>query len=733
MPEFIANILKGVKQWVNGKISEVNTDIAGKQDILTPGDNIEITSGGTISVTGITSATEKQLEEITYVTSLHLNSLTRRVTSLESDKQDVLTAGANIEIDSAGTISVTGITEPVVSDFDIKDLSDSTGLRAEWSGKQDALTAGDNIEIDSAGTISVTGITTPELVVSKTYSQLVTMKNNATLEPGVWYRMTDFVTTVNSARTEIQSAGHAFDLLLLATTTNSFSAKVKAVLHDGDTYFAKSRLDKWEIWYDINNNTSQYDWASSNGKGVIYRMIDEWDNDHGFDFKNIQFKRYKLKATKHTVTIDNVEYLIIKYDSDNNTYWLKDSSDIYVATYDSSNGYYEFKVNGVSKTFETTDIVDTSLSAGDDNVNYPFADLYLGITDKMYPYGYAIDDNDSKFFYQYTMLQGGILVVDNSLGLDVSVFYPGLNIITPVVNNNKSANIYDVDDVQAILSGQAGMQVIDNNVFVSYFYSETDLTNLYVRGNIFGVDCVNNTFLNLTIYNTFGNYCDSNTFGNSCYSNTFGDYCYSNTFGNYCNSNTFGNSCDSNTFGNSCYSNTFGDDCYSNTFGNYCYSNTFGNYCYSNTFGNSCDSNTFGNSCYSNTFGDDCYSNTFGNYCYSNTFGNYCYSNTFGNSCYSNTFGNYCGANTFGNYCGANTFGNDYIHYCEFKDHIQYCLISGYTTSASSYLQHITVLSGTHGSSGNELTLSGLVVDASYPQVCGFNSSGSYTHKNILD
>ena len=32
--------------------------------------------------------------------------------------------------------------------------------------------------------------------------------------------------------------------------------------------------------------------------GVIYRMIDEWNNDCPYDFKNIQFKRYKITKSK---------------------------------------------------------------------------------------------------------------------------------------------------------------------------------------------------------------------------------------------------------------------------------------------------------------------------------------------------------------------------------------------------------------------------------------------------
>ena len=53
-------------------------------------------------------------------------------------KQDVLTAGNNIEITSGGTISATNTTY-VASDFDVKDLADTTGLREEWSNKQNPI------------------------------------------------------------------------------------------------------------------------------------------------------------------------------------------------------------------------------------------------------------------------------------------------------------------------------------------------------------------------------------------------------------------------------------------------------------------------------------------------------------------------------------------------------------------------------------------------------------------
>lgn len=55
--------------------------------------------------------------------------------------------------------------------------------------------------------------------------------------------------------------------------------------------------------YCFNNDTSRFAWADNvNGKGVIYRMIDEFNNDVPYDFKNIQFKR---KLTDGELDLDS--------------------------------------------------------------------------------------------------------------------------------------------------------------------------------------------------------------------------------------------------------------------------------------------------------------------------------------------------------------------------------------------------------------------------------------------
>ena len=83
-----------------------------------------------------------------------------------------------------------------------------------------------------------------------------------------------------------------FDLIVEALTENTLSENAKACFDNRDTYFSEynANLDAWEIKYCLDNDDSRFDWAdTTNGKGVIYYMKDEWGNEAHYDFKNIQF------------------------------------------------------------------------------------------------------------------------------------------------------------------------------------------------------------------------------------------------------------------------------------------------------------------------------------------------------------------------------------------------------------------------------------------------------------
>jgi outer membrane lipoprotein-sorting protein len=373
-------------------------------------------------------------------------------------------------------------------------------------------------------------------LVKVTYSELVALRDAGELIPGQQYRITDYVTTTVQLNT--QSAGHQFDIIVTADAVNKLNENARAVRHEGDNYFANSKLEAWKLKYCLDNDVSRFAWADSvNGKGVIYRMIDEFNNDVPYDFKNIQFKR---KLTDGELDLD-------------------DGIDTWVYTFTMSD-----MVNGK--------VVDISLKQNteymDDEGQYRECANNL-IKEAILDYEpdglIRIQLNDNVFL--------------NIFDEDYSDYY---GCYANAFGNNCRSNTFGNN----CRSNTFGDGCTENT-----FGDECS-------NNTFGDNCSYNTFGNYCYYNTFGNDCYSNTFGNNCSGNTFGNSCWNNTFGDGCHSNTFGNDCYYNNFGYSCYSNTFGNGCGSNTFGNDCNSNTFGNNCSGNTFVNRCYYNTFGNDCY---------------------------------------------------------------------------------------------------------------------------------------
>ena len=430
-----------------------------------------------------------------------------------------------------------------------------------------------------------------KLLVSITWSELKALRDNSKLVAGTWYRITDYTCTTTQENT--RSANHPFDVIVRADSENKLNEEAFAIQHEGDYYFASSNLSAWKLWYSLDNDTTRFAWADSeNGKGVIYRMIDEWNNDVPYDFKNINFKRYIIEADNAFATnvakggeIDVVKAMLKEMSH-------KIHTDLW---------YYGEYVRDV----------------------YPDANpeaRYVPFGDVGYEYEgpqviCLIDENNYGWFYTF-----------HNEDKDASLLKPNVNETIGVCDNTIKDSCY----VFLVEEGTG-----------SYYPTKINAQSL---NNIvfFGNSCNSNSF---------GNECYSNSFGNICNSNSFGNECYYNSFGNSCNSNSFGNSCYSNSFGNECYSNSFGNECYSNSFGNNCNYNSFGNNCNYNSFGNSCNSNSFGNSCNLNSFGNSCYSNSFGNSCNSNSFGNSCNSIMFASDSSASTKYNYYQNNHFGDGC----------------------------------------------------------------------------------
>ena len=138
----------GSIEWTLSDQTDLQLALDEKQDTLTAWNNIQIvgstisstdtkyTAGNWISISAnnVISNTQTSAEwwniqwDITDQTDLQ---------SALGTKQNTLTAGANIQI-VGDTISATD-TKYTASDFDIKDLADSTGKRASWDAKQNAI------------------------------------------------------------------------------------------------------------------------------------------------------------------------------------------------------------------------------------------------------------------------------------------------------------------------------------------------------------------------------------------------------------------------------------------------------------------------------------------------------------------------------------------------------------------------------------------------------------------
>jgi hypothetical protein len=161
-------------------------------------------------------------------------------------------------------IIVTDVTDSKVGDFVF-----SKG-NAVW-GKVKTIAGSD---------VLITGVKDVIAPISITYDNLYTLKTASKLTVGQVYRISDYKTTYRQAETNIAMEGEVEPLFVTAVTTNSLHIKAKS-----ETY------PLHEIWYNIENIQEI---AYGATKGFIYRRKDEKNNDIGFDFMNVKFRRYQV-------------------------------------------------------------------------------------------------------------------------------------------------------------------------------------------------------------------------------------------------------------------------------------------------------------------------------------------------------------------------------------------------------------------------------------------------------
>ena len=326
-----------------------------------------------------------------------------------------------------------------------------------------------------------------------TYSALKAKRDAGTLVKGKWYRITDY--TCTTIQEDTQSAGHVFDIIVRADSTNVLNENAFAALHSGDTYFANCKLEAWQLKYSLDNDTEKFAWAdSTNGKGVIYYMKDEWNNECQYDFKNIQFKRYKIASST--------------------------------------------SISGLVGAWGIPNMNDYTVNYSDTQFFYTFA-YFDDVRSPNVMYDATLKGNDGTV----TAFGGGFVagVYGNCIA-EASAFS------TMLLEHNAPTKMVLPGTI--IYSTQL---YTDGSMYVGCHGNKfgTNCIN-----NTFGDNCINNKVSDNYTNNIIGKDCSSNTFGDDCYNNVIGDGCTNNTFGDNCSYNILGAGFSYNIVGNGCSNNT---------------------------------------------------------------------------------------------------------------------------------------------------------------------------------
>ncbi len=343
-----------------------------------------------------------------------------------------------------------------------------------------------------------------------TYSDIKTLRDTSALTPGMLYRITDYECTTSAADTS--AAGHAFDIVIVADSSDTLNENARAIQNADDDYFDNANLQAWELKYTIDNDDI-YAWATPDGKGVVYYMEDEYGNVCGYDFKNIKFAFADTSSA------------------------LVDSSDHY---------YYTF----------TDASTDGDLSMKKDSSTVCEKNRIMALND------------DVSFILPFTVFIAGNSVYNNTI-LDASgnIFCEAHDNEIDRAIGNVADGAFNFNEVGSMLnnwftgaSEANSMKYISNSKFGGNFAFNT------IRY------CTGITAGSSFMLNEVGEYFNNSSFGNNCYDNFFGPYCGSITAGNDFRQNTLELQCNNLTFGNNCTFNRMGTVSYSRI-GNNCYSN----------------------------------------------------------------------------------------------------------------------------------------------------------------
>lgn len=380
-------------------------------------------------------------------------------------------------------------------------------------------------EIEAPEIEGIEGLT--NFLTEITYNDLVNLRDNNSLIPGMKYRIIDYETTTSTPKT--QSAGHVFDIIVTALSSSVLDENARAIqsVRDVDGYFNNSNLSAWRLLYSLDNDTSRFRWAVKVGSEITI------DISGGYGMTVTGYLNGSL-------TLENVTYY--KWDASFEGMTLNILTD----TETPSEGETVKVLIGeeVMEGFPVVSVIKSELNGfgviynmvDEYNNSLPYDFKNIMFSRKLTNYIYDEENGIDTFVYTF-----------NNMDTDVSL----LDL------NNAEEGVHD--------NFMPMSHSLPNNVFVN----NPEYVIKYYN-NIFGVHSINNTFEDQTFNNHLGDnflenrassYFNCNYFVDNTWSNTFGESCYGNTCYEGFHENIIGNDFVGNITHSLFANNIIGNNC----------------------------------------------------------------------------------------------------------------------------------------------------------------------------
>ena len=454
--------------------SEVDTALNTKQNTLTPGNGISI-KGNVIS-----STVDSLITPITYAELVALRNSSSLVAGMQYRITDYDFTTTKKDTDSAHKlfdIIVTADSESILNETaravhhqyetSVETLTGAIKLyKTDMNGYADGVDTGDYFLLVS--TVEVNGAT--------------------------YYRYDKYEDGVNTGRyillesIDLDSLGVGLDNPLFPVGEGTYGEDGSYVSHSEDAIVSYENgtvtvgsvaplsnrdIASWELKYTLENTKH----SSTDGKGTILWMKDEFRNECNYDFINALFKVYEITACAQSPSLV---------------------------------GTYAIKTGNLNITYGTNSKLASTFGAGnhDNIIKYDgLAKIVLG------------NDCHSNTF--------GNNCYSNTFGNSCRYNTFGNNCYSNTFGNNCYYNTFGNNCHSNTFGNDCYYNTFGNNCYYNTFGNNC-------HSNTFGNDCYYNTFGNDCYYNTFGNDCYSIRVASTSSAITKYNYYRYNHFGDGC-------------------------------------------------------------------------------------------------------------------------------------------------------------------------------------------------------